>query len=181
MVPQPIRVLVVDPRTAQAVLARTAYRSTGQSPESLPLPARAPYRGRVSRYVAPTFPPRPTLFAKGRSAFGNPFWRAHAEPILDLQQSKRKTSILPLSQNSHLRGSRSAGDERDGSHSRSGKKRGLFGGLLKGRSSKGDKGDGKLQGRVTSGAIFEKLTDVPALLVCASRRQFLRPWIHCRD
>lgn len=47
MAPQPIRVLAVGPPTAQAPLARTAYRSTGQSLESLPLPARAPHRGRV--------------------------------------------------------------------------------------------------------------------------------------
>ncbi|GAA5988222.1 hypothetical protein JCM10908_002119 [Rhodotorula pacifica] len=65
-----------------------------------------------------------------------------------LDHSRRKTSILPLSANSHLRGSRSASGlrsstgERDTSQSGTGKKRGLFGSLLKRRNSKGDKGDG---------------------------------------
>lgn len=66
------------------------------------------------------------------------------------QQTKRKTSILPLvSPNAHLRGSRSAAglrsstSERDTSQSGTGRKRGLFGGLLKRKNSKGDKGDGE--------------------------------------
>lgn len=62
-------------------------------------------------------------------------------------QTKRKASILPLGSNSNLRGSRSASGlraapEKDSSQSGSGRRRGLFGGFLKRRNSRHERGDG---------------------------------------
>lgn len=186
MVPQPIRVLVVRPRTAQARRPRTAYRSTGQSPESLPLPARAPHRGRVSRYVAPLSLLVRLFSLKAEVPSETRLW-AHAEQSPPCSNQREKPPSC------RCRQTRTCADP--GAQVVSAPRRATSGTAT---SPEAEKSEASLA--VCSSAEIAKATKEmvswregsvpardPSVLtdsrppVCASRRQLLRPRIHDRN